>query len=139
MVDPARLREMIALASFESGRGKEALKITSYYRSDYVGLQLIKSFFLTSLGFLIAAGLFVAGNAEALLDALVFVDFGALVPGAVFLFLAVQVVFGIIAAGFALARYRRALREKSDYELHLRDLSSLLMRDEDELIRRTPQ
>ncbi len=125
MVDPRRLREMIALASFETGRGRTSLKISRYYRSDYVGVQLMKTFFLTTIADLLIAALIIAGNAEAIADALVYLDF---VSAGVSIGVVYLTTLGIsLLVTFAVSRLRckRAAMDMSDYELHLKDLRDL--------------
>jgi hypothetical protein len=48
---------MTKLAAFEEREGKEYRKMTQYFRKDYVGLELIKSFFTGTLAFLIIVGI----------------------------------------------------------------------------------
>ena len=47
MLNPLRLREMIALAAFDNGRGGRAEKICRYSKRDYVAVRLIGTFFRT--------------------------------------------------------------------------------------------
>ena len=47
MLDTQKIKKMHKLAVYESGEGKQHLAISNYYRSDYIGLALIKNFFLT--------------------------------------------------------------------------------------------
>ena len=128
MVDPERLREMISLISFESGRGKRARRISSYYRSDYLGLNMIRTFFLTTLADLIIAALIAAGNAEKLLDSLVYVDFGSLLPLLLAVYILTIAVFEAVTVAVSVLQMSRAARDMSDYELHLRDLEELYKR-----------
>ena len=43
MLNEEKIKSMTKAAAFENGTEKENLKINQYFRSDYVGLQLIKS------------------------------------------------------------------------------------------------
>ena len=51
MLDVQKIKKMHKLAVYESGEGKQHLAISNYYRSDYIGLALIKNFFLTTIGY----------------------------------------------------------------------------------------
>ena len=66
MLNPLRLREMIALASCDSGRGSRAEKICRYSKRDYVAVRLIGTFFRTVAGLLLLAGLIAAAYADSL-------------------------------------------------------------------------
>ena len=50
MLKKEKIRLMTKLARYESGEGKEELRIARYYRSDYIGLALFRNFFLASIG-----------------------------------------------------------------------------------------
>ena len=50
MLDVQKIKKMHKLAAYESGEGKQHLAISNYYRSDYIGLALIKNFFLSTIG-----------------------------------------------------------------------------------------
>ena len=51
MLNNQKIKKMHKLAVYESGVGKEDLAVSNYYRSDYIGLALIKNFFLTTIGY----------------------------------------------------------------------------------------
>ena len=125
MTDPRKIREMIALCSFESGRGRQAMKISAYYPSDYVVMQLIKTFFFTLLSEVLIAVLIAGGGGEELLDKLVYLDFGMWIPVLFGIGLGVLILFLCITFVTATVKYRSAVREMRDYELHLKDLKDL--------------
>ena len=49
MPDEKKVRAMIDLARYENGEGREDIRIRRYYRTDYMALQLIKSWIFTSI------------------------------------------------------------------------------------------
>lgn len=51
MLDEKRIRQMTKLAFFEKKEEKNALRIGRYFRSDYIGKELLKNFFLASIGY----------------------------------------------------------------------------------------
>lgn len=68
MVDEKKIGLMTELARFESGEGKEDLRIVRYSRSDYIGLGLLKNFFLTTFGYILVCGAAVAYQLEYLME-----------------------------------------------------------------------
>lgn len=56
MLNEEKIKGMTKAAAFEKGTEKENLKINQYFRSDYLGLQMIKSLF----AYVVAFGLFIA-------------------------------------------------------------------------------
>lgn len=57
MINEEKVKVMNKLAMYEQGEGRKYLPVSKYYRSDYIGLALIKNFFLVTIGYvLILAG-----------------------------------------------------------------------------------
>ena len=52
MINQDRVREMTRMAMLENGPGERELKISTYRRSDYVILQMVKGFVLGTICFL---------------------------------------------------------------------------------------
>ena len=50
MLNEEKIKIMNKLAMYEQGEGKKYLPVSRYYRSDYIGLAMIKNFFLVTLG-----------------------------------------------------------------------------------------
>ena len=49
MINEEKIKVMTKIAMYEQGEGRKYLPISKYYRSDYIGLALIKNFFLVTL------------------------------------------------------------------------------------------
>ena len=45
MLNEEKVRYMTELAIFEKNQGKEIFSINRYFKSDYVGIQMFRSFF----------------------------------------------------------------------------------------------
>ena len=125
MLNPLRLREMIALASCDSGRGSRAEKICRYSKRDYVAVRLIGTFFRTVAGLLLLAGLIVAAYADSLSAALVSFDFtaaGVAAGGCI----AGLVLFSLLLSWrSSVRRYLEAEKEMRRYAAHLRLLGDM--------------
>ena len=51
MLNEEKVKIMNRLAMYEQGEGKKYLPVSKYYRTDYIGLALIKNFFLVTIGY----------------------------------------------------------------------------------------
>ena len=51
MINEEKVKIMTKLAMYEQGKGRKYLPVSKYYRSDYIGLALIKNFFLVTIGY----------------------------------------------------------------------------------------
>ena len=65
-----RIRMMIKLADFEKRNHKELRNAETYYRSDYIGIHLLKNLIQITIAFLIGAGLWACYYAEPLMKKL---------------------------------------------------------------------
>ena len=68
MLDEKRIRQMTKLAFFEKKEEKNALRIGRYFRSDYIGKELLKNFFLASIGYILVLAVAVLYHIEWLVD-----------------------------------------------------------------------
>ena len=67
MLNNQKIKKMHKLAVYESGVGKEDFAVSNYYRSDYIGLALIKNFFLTTIGYGILLMIYLGYKSEYLM------------------------------------------------------------------------
>ena len=51
MLNEEKVKIMNRLAMYEQGEGKKYLPVSKYYRTDYIGLALIKNLFLVTIGY----------------------------------------------------------------------------------------
>ncbi|MEE8825813.1 MAG: hypothetical protein SOH48_00130 [Eubacteriales bacterium] len=122
MVNPIRFEQMVSLARFESGRDGKMLKIARYYKSDYIAVQMIKTFFLTSIGLVLVIGLFAAGNMNMILDSID--NWNLTVVAAVMLIAYILILAAYLAVTYLTAsrRWNRARKIAEIYEKKLREL-----------------
>ena len=125
MLNPLRLREMIALASCDSGRGSRAEKICRYSKRDYVAVRLIGTFFRTSAELLLLAGLIAAAYADSLSAALVSFDFPAAGVAAGVCIAGLVLFFLLLSWRTSVRRYLEAEKEMRRYAAHLRLLGDM--------------
>lgn len=120
-----RLREMMPLALYETKEGRKALRICKYYKSDYIAMQMIKTFFLTTIAFVLAVGLIVAGNIDWMLDNID--SFDPIKTGSIVLiiYILVTVIYLIITFVVSKEKYERAKRSARAYEMQLRRLERM--------------
>ena len=59
---------MNRLALYEQTQGRRYLPVSKYYRSDYIGLALIKNFFLVTIGYILVIGSIAVYFGETLMN-----------------------------------------------------------------------
>ena len=68
MVNEEKVKIMNRLAMYEHGEGRKYLPGSRYYRSDYIGLALIRNFFLVTIGYVLGLAGVAAYFSEYLMD-----------------------------------------------------------------------
>ncbi len=57
LVNEQKVRMMTKLAIYESGKGKQDLKLAKYYKSDYIKYNVLKTIVSTAVCYWLAIGL----------------------------------------------------------------------------------
>ena len=110
------------MSSYEQNEGKEFLKISSYFKKDYVSYNALVTVLWITLGYLLIIGLFLLVSMETLLNDLTLQRIIYLlgIIGGVYLILVI--VFIVISAIFYGKKHRLA---KHHVKRYYRDLSYL--------------
>ena len=115
---------------YEQGEGKKYLPVSRYYRSDYIGLALIRNFFLVTIGYcLILAGI-AAYFGEYLVDNIHKMDLVAVGRNAVIGYVVVLVVFSVATYIQYSVKYHKAKKSVKEYYQELTQLNKIYSREE---------
>ena len=130
MLNEEKIKIMNKLAMYEQGEGKKYLPVSRYYRSDYIGLALIKNFFLVTIGYcLILAGI-AAYFGEYLVDNIQKMDLVAVGRNAVIGYVVVLVVFSVATYIQYSVKYHKAKKSVKEYYQELTQLNKIYSREE---------
>ena len=110
MLDEKRIRQMTKLAFFEKKEEKNALRIGRYFRSDYIGKELLKNFFLASIGYILVLAVVVLEFAA-----------GCLIAS----YLCFLAVYSIAVYVISTIRYQGAQKKLKWYGKELDDLQNM--------------
>jgi predicted PurR-regulated permease PerM len=129
MLTKQRLQLMISLADFKQSHINTTMRVTKYYRNDYVAVQLVKNFFITSIAYLILLGLFAVYHLDFLLTNMNDLKMGRLAAVLLIIYVVMLAVYSVITYVIARIRYARAREEAKDYDQKL-DLLANIYREE---------
>ncbi len=130
MVNEEKVKVMNRLAMYENGKGKKYLPISKYYRSDYIGLALIRNFFLVTIGYglVLAATAVYYGN--YLMENVHKMDLVRLGRIAVTGYVAVLLVYSALTYIRYTVKYHRAKKSVKEYYAELTRLNRVYEREE---------
>lgn len=129
MISEQRVKLMTRLAAYEAGEGKKNASIGSYFRGDYISLQLMKSVVSATVAFALIAGLFVMYDSEAFMQGLYEIDLMEYAKKIIFYYLGFVGSYSLISYVIYSIRYRKAKRRLKVYFNNLRRLQVLYQRE----------
>lgn len=125
MLDNKKIKIMTKLAAFEQGEGKEDIKISKYYKTDYIRYQVIKTAVSITFGYLLVLILFGMYHAEYLISKIVtlnFIRIGQYLLGFYIIIMAVYITGAFI--GYSV-KYDHSKKNLSRYYKLLKRLNRL--------------
>lgn len=125
MLNSEKVILMTRLAMYEQNEGKKTIPVSRYFKGDYVGIQLIKSFFAVTIAYILGIILFIAYKASFLIENLMDVDL--FLYGKAALVIYVALLFVYMMATFIMATYKFKVVRKSlkTYNGQLKNLLKL--------------
>lgn len=130
MVNEEKVRIMTKLAAYEKGEGKDYLPISKYYRTDYIGLALIKNFFLISIAYVALAGLVSLYFLDELLENIHKMNLVRLGVKVVVGYVLLLVAYSVIVYVVQTVKYSRAKKSIKNYYMQLGRLTKIYAKEE---------
>ena len=130
MVNEEKVKIMNRLAMYEHGEGRKYLPISKYYRSDYIGLALIKNFFLVTIGYGLILAVISAYNLEYLLDNVHKMNLVSLGIVALAGYIGILVLYSVLTYIQYTVKYYRAKKSVKQYYAQLTKLEKIYTREE---------
>jgi len=125
MLNAEKVSLMTKLARYENEQGQADLKVSRYYRSDYIGIGLLKNLIIISIGYIFLWGLIVAYNLDFLLDNLHKLNFGYVIFEVIIGYAVIVVIYSVITYIMRHSRYEKAQQSVKGYQAKLGDLMEL--------------
>ncbi|MBE5881098.1 MAG: hypothetical protein E7289_02120 [Lachnospiraceae bacterium] len=125
MLSQERIKLMTKMAAYETNEGKTYMSIGSYFRSDYMGMQVLRSIISATLGFLIVCGFYVYYHLETLMQDIYKMDLWAFGKQVLLYYVVFVVAYALITYIVYSFRYSRAKRSLKRYYRHLKQLAAI--------------
>lgn len=122
MLNEEKIRLMTGIAMYEKKANKEIFPVTRYFKSDYVGVRMIRSFLMYTLTCAIILGMWILYQIEDILNTM---DISVLLESAKYiavLYAAGLVLYLLITFIVYIKRYNRASKSLKVYQAKLRRL-----------------
>ena len=125
MLNEERIILMTKMASYEENEGKKNMAIGRYFRSDYIGFQILKSIISATIAFVIVFGIFIFYDFEVFMQDIYKMDLLVFAKN-------VLIAYAVMVGGYALItyivclnRYNKAKQGLKCYYNNLKKLSGI--------------
>ena len=125
MLSQERIKLMTKMAAYEENEGKKYMSIGSYFRSDYMGMQVIRSVICGTLAFFLLAGLYVYYHFETMMQDIYKMDLLLLGRRVLFYYIVFIAAYSVITYVIYSFRYSRTKRSLKHYYYHLKQLAAI--------------
>lgn len=115
MLNENRVKLMTRMARYEKGIGKDDIKISSFYKKDYVSMHVLITLLLTTIGFGMIAGLVVLGNLDSVLQNLTMNKMIVLAGIAVIAYIVFLIGFGVFTSVLHKRKHANAKQRVKQY------------------------
>ncbi|MDO5134851.1 MAG: hypothetical protein Q4D55_02255 [Eubacteriales bacterium] len=130
MINEEKVKIMNRLAMYEKREGRRDLPVSRYYRSDYIGLALIKNFFLVTIGYALVLAAAAVYNSEYLMNNIHKMDLVSLVAGVIVGYVAVLAAYSFLTYVQYSVKYHMAKKSVKEYYVQLTRLEKMYGREE---------
>ena len=130
MINEEKIILMTKLAAFEKREGRKDNNILSYFRSDYIGFQILKAVIAGTISFFAVLVVYVFYNFETLMADIYKMDFMEMGKSIVTIYLIVIGIYAVLCYILYAYRYSKAKRRLKTYYMNLRKLDNLNSRQE---------
>lgn len=121
MLNEEKVKSMTKAAAYEKGPEKKNIDIGSYFRVDYVGLQMVKSGVAYVVAFVIIAALWVMSQAEELMLMLGNMEYlKDVIKLLVIIFVIGLVIYESLVYAYYSFKYQQAKKSLKGYHSHLK-------------------
>lgn len=125
MLNEERVVLMTKMAAFEEHEGKKSLDIGSYFRSDYIGWQVLKSIISATIAFVVVFAMYIFYDFEVFMTDIYKMDLLEFAKNVLFYYLGTVGIYALISYIVYTVRYSRAKKSLRAYYMNLHRLSSM--------------
>lgn len=125
MLNEKRIILMTKMASYEANEGKKNAAIGSYFRSDYIGWQVLKSIISATIAFVVVFGMYIFYDFEVFMTDIYKMDLLGFAKQVLTMYLWMVGIYAVISYVVYTIRYNRAVKSLRVYHMNLRRLADM--------------
>lgn len=122
MLDEKRVKHMVKLASYEGSKGAEDIKVSSYFKKDYIVFNTVISLMWVSVGYLSIVGILAIIYMPKILENLTASIAAGIAVEVAGIYIVLLIVYGVISKNYYKKKHANA---KKNVKRFLRDMETL--------------
>ncbi len=130
MLDEEKIRLMTKLSVYEEREGKNDIRLSNYYRSDYVRYQVLKTVLCGTIAFLIVVALVVLYNTEFLIQNALVLDYKNIITYGLTIYGLVMVIYILFTILLSSIRFRKSRKRLGVYFRGLKQVEEICREEE---------
>lgn len=130
MVNEDRIKLMTRMAAYEKDEHKKNKTIVSFFKSDYISMQMLKSIVSATIAFIIILGLYVLYDFEVFMKEIYQMDVFEFAKSVIIIYMIFTGIILVITYVVSLYQYNRALQSTKLYYMNLKKLSRIYGEEE---------
>ena len=123
MLNEEKIKLMTRMAAYEENEGKRSMQIGNYFRSDYIGLQVMKSVISATVAFAIVIAMYIFYDFESVMKEIYQVDLLATGKQILIAYVVFVGIYAVVTYIIYAYRYTKAKKSLKKYYTHLTELS----------------
>jgi type III secretory pathway component EscU len=120
MVNEEKVKEFFQMAVYDKHEEARYRQMGEYYKSDYIGKELVRSVFTGTLAFVFIGALYLMGSVETLLDGLNNMAWVQSLVHVLLLYLCFMALYLLVTYVVYWLRYRTGRAKLKKYYTHLK-------------------
>ena len=130
MVNEERVKQLYKIAIYEQTEEKKTRQTGLYYRSDYIGKEVVKSFFSGSIAYMIMAVLWVMSNLDLVMHQINTLEIIDTVVVMIVLYVLFMMLYMFATALVYYLRYKKYRKQLDGYMADLKIAHNMFEREE---------
>lgn len=125
MLNEDKVKLMTKMAIYEKHSGKKAMKMTKYFRGDYVSWNMIKTAVSVTIAYMLIAGGWVLYHLEYFIENLYTLDLADLIRRMLVYYIAALAGYMILSYIIYTIRYSNAMRKLKHFRSSLKKVKQM--------------
>lgn len=130
MINEERVRELYQMAVYDAREDKKCHQMGEYFLWDYVGKELVKSFFSGTIAFLLLVALWGIGDMSAAIAFVNSTDLMNLIIRFVVLYVGFIAIYLLVTVFVYSIRYAQRRKKLRDYVGHMKKVYKMYSRED---------